>query len=275
MSRLSKLKNRGAAPRFFTLIELLVVIAIIAILAAILLPALSKAKDAAKQATCQNNQKQFGLAFTMYTDDADGKYPDVRWAQMLNPYVGGTLLGSSALPDDGSPTNLDQVKPFGLIHCPSFPLMAKNGQKITLTYGINGVNSPGNFWRLLTVYTLSGSLTLVTPQVSVRHVSRPELFAILSENSKTDNPQQKAWTQTVWRQFNDNNVSFFLSHGGTKSNVLLADGHVAVVKRETGSLGLDANSGFTYVTDQNDSLFQYDFGYARNSNKETPSKYLK
>ena len=67
---LSRAKSRG-----FTLIELLVVIAIIAILAAMIFPVFSRARAAARKASCQSNLKQIGIAFLLYAEDSDGKLP--------------------------------------------------------------------------------------------------------------------------------------------------------------------------------------------------------
>ncbi len=160
----------------FTLIELLVVIAIIGILAAILLPALARAREAARRATCQNNLKQMGLTMKMFADEHNGSFP-TRQIDAFNDPFGSVVSGST----EGAPyahrkiarmvstTQLhpDYLTDLTVLVCPSSGTASPDNWKDNPVHANYG--NPANSAALMAVAPFADEMTgLISKSVNVQ-----------------------------------------------------------------------------------------------------------
>ncbi len=146
----------------FTLIELLVVVAIIAILAALLLPALSMAREKSKSINCQSNLSQIGKAMTLYLEDARGFFPPItesgswiKWQDRLMPYA---YPGKTTEVKQNIHFDSNLKVPHGVFRCPSGIGLANYGLSNYCPKTVQSIKRPSTPTRRV----LAGDSTAVS-----------------------------------------------------------------------------------------------------------------
>ncbi len=237
-------RRNARCARGFTLIELLVVIAIIAILAALLLPALARAKDKARQVGCMSNEKQLALAWQMYAgDNQDTMVPNAP----LGGTTANTWCGSQTEDWHNNPYNTNRlyytksilaaylVDQVGVYKCPADTIPSDNGPRVR-TVSMQG--AMGNLYIHLDYN--KGQKAYVKLSELTGQLKPSDAIVFLDENMCSMNDgylQVDTYDDNGWPDVPG-------AYHDLKGSMNFADGHAEIHKWITSALKIPVRYGY-------------------------------